>query len=494
MTFTLHQGDCREVLATLDSESIDAIVTDPPYELGFMGKGWDNAGVAYDPATWRACARVLKPGGYLLAFGAPRTYHRLACAIEDAGFEIRDSLMWLFGSGFPKSLDVSKALDKAAGARREVVGPNRYDADRSGSDFGLINDDGWRPQAHRIDTAPATDQARAWSGWGTALKPAYEPIVMARKPLTGTVAANVLAHGVGAINIDACRIEASPGDYAHPGNTGITDKRSVYGAFANGNQQPPSPLGRWPANVMLDDQAAVLLDSQSAGAGAFAPVRGTEPTKDAFSGPVYGEAMGRKTAAPFYGDAGGASRFFYTSKTPRSEREFGLDDLDPTRHADADSRDDDAPGSNNPRLRVSDRRNDHPTVKPVDLMRWLCRLVTPPGGLICDPFLGSGSTGMAALDEGFRFVGIDLDAHYIEIARRRIAPAFVRAAAATQRGTRNVDMRFLCTYPAEVGPWRIGVYVHARDAAEAWLAFAQRAAYLKTRVRLSEVVFTEDPR
>lgn len=434
--FTLYNGDCREVMATFDENSIDAIVTDPPYGIGFMGREWDN----FDPdvvnrkadmrgrqkpipaggrngekprsrvaAAWEAgrydltnrgnrafqawceqwgaeALRVLKPGAAAVVFGSPRTYHRLASGLEDAGFEIRDCLQWLFGSGFPKSLQVVRALDTMIGATCDVDGPNPSDN---------------------------------WQGWGTALKPAYEPIVLARKPLIGTVAENVRAWGTGSLNIDATRIEGAPGDGHWSGDDGsdATSKPGYESGFTTGGHRAS---GRWPANVCLDESAGAQLDAMSGATGAFAPVKGTEPTADGFSGLVYGSAKGRQEAT-FYGDTGGASRFFYTAKTSKAEREFGLDDLEPARRHDSESRDAEAPGSNNPRLRVSQGRNDHPTVKPVDLMRWLCRLITPPGGILLDPFLGSGSTGMAALDEGFRFVGIDLEAHYIEIARRRIA-------------------------------------------------------------------------
>lgn len=381
----LHHGDCRTVMATFYPASIDAIVTDPPYDLtagkkggtgeasvnestpagraristGFMGKAWDGTGVAFEAATWAEALRILKPGGHLVAFGAPRTYHRLACAIEDAGFEIRDCVQWLFGSGFPKSLN--------------------------------LHDE--------------------WEGWGTALKPAYEPIVVARKPLSGTVADNVGSWGTGALNIDGCRIDAGTRprrDAAH------TVDYQGWGGMGGSKAAGEYSLGRWPANVCLDQEAAATLDSHTGATGASGPIKGTEPTADGFSGPVYGTQKGRQ-AAPFYGDTGGASRFFYTAKTSTSEREFGLEDLDLNRRSDGREKD-----IENPRLRTNERRNDHPTVKPVDLMAWLCRLVTPPGGLVLDPFLGSGSTGMAALDEGFLFVGIDMEEHYLEIARRRI--------------------------------------------------------------------------
>ena len=408
---TLYRGDCRDVLASMDECSIDAIVTDPPYGIGFMGKGWDNAGVAYDVKTWAAALRVLKPGGYLVAFGAPRTHHRLTVAIEDAGFEIRDVLMWLFGSGFPKSLDVSKAIDKAAGAEREIVGSKlgqpgysvANNAKNERAAYGRFEGD------ETAITAPATEAAATWAGWGTALKPAYEPIVLARKPLRGTVAANVGAYGTGGLNIDGCRIGDEPITQHGRGD-------SLNVAMENPNYAEPAGRawsGRWPANVLLDTEAAQVLDLQS---GQLTSGSG-EPfnrNADKFRN-TYSTFEGRPAEQGFYGDTGGASRFFYTAKTSRSEREFGLDDMEPTRRSDGRKTE-----HNVPNLRTNERRNDHPTVKPVDLMRWLCRLVTPPNGVVLDPFLGSGSTGMAALDEGFRFIGVDLDAHYLDIAKSRI--------------------------------------------------------------------------
>lgn len=251
MTTTIHLGDCRQIIATLDDNSIHSIVTDPPYELGFMGKKWDNSGIAYDVQLWTECLRVLKPGGHLLAFGGTRTYHRMACAIEDAGFEIRDSIHWLYGSGFPKSHDVSKAIDKAAGAEREVVS-SVYRGDRAGTSAGIMG----KP-VPRIDTvtAPATDAAKQWAGWGTALKPAHEPIVVARKPLIETVAANVQQHGTGALNIDGARVSyQSDADFQttqqkNPGTDDLVTS-GVYGA--DRPQQSVNAGGRWPANVITD--------------------------------------------------------------------------------------------------------------------------------------------------------------------------------------------------------------------------------------------------
>lgn len=350
MSTEIRIGDMRAILPTLAADSIDSIVTDPPYELGFMGKAWDRSGVTYDPATWQAAYRVLKPGAHLLAFGGTRTFHRLAVALEDAGLEIRDTLSWLYGSGFPKSLDVSKAIDKAAGATRETIREGKAvrrmiqgaDQNATGS---WIKDNG--REYVPTETAPATAEAEQWAGWGTALKPAWEPIIVARKPLIGTVAATVLAHGTGALNIEACRIKhASDEDLAvslskNPGRADLVTS----GTFgANRPQQSVNTSGRWPANVALDEDAAAML--------------------------------------------GDPARFFYTAKASRAER---------------------------------GARNDHPTVKPIALMQWLVRLVTPPGGTVLDPFLGSGSTGIAAHREGFGFIGIELSAEYAEIARRRMS-------------------------------------------------------------------------
>jgi site-specific DNA-methyltransferase (adenine-specific) len=332
-------GDCLDALRQLPDASVDAVVTDPPYGLSFMGKKWD-----YDVPTvevWAECLRVLKPGGHLLAFAGTRTQHRMAVRIEDAGFEIRDMIAWVYGSGFPKSLDVSKAIDKAAGAEREVVG---FQA-RGNS----VNTD-FMSGGNNI-TAPATDAARYWAGWGTALKPALEPVTVARKPLSGTVAATVLEHGTGALNVDGCRVGADGGTRKTPSEQkSVTDSVGGYLNAACGAQI--DGLGRWPANLIHDggDEAAGLL--------------------------------------------GEAARFFYSPKADGTDRNEG-----------------------------TDARNIHPTVKPTDLMQYLCRLVTPPGGTVLDPFMGSGSTGKAAQMEGFRFIGCERDPDYFAIAKARIETA-----------------------------------------------------------------------
>ncbi len=410
--------------------SIDSIVTDPPYEIGFMGRTWDASGIAFRPETWEECLRVLKPGGHMLVCGFPRNYHRLACAIEDAGFEVRDCLMWLYGSGFPKSLDVSKAIDKAAGAEREVIGSHHstrvLDAEAIKTHNFTV---GVTASAGEIDiTTPATPEAQQWQGWGTALKPAYEPILLARKPLDGTVAANVLAHGVGSVNIDDCRVgwEDGPPKIGTPGWGGPAKKLTVAPGTdgATVERMPPSPLGRWPANVILDEEAGRALDEQS---GISRSTGGSGSRTGLVAGDVYGSYSGknRGTNVGGLGDVGGASRFFYCPKAGRAERDAGMEGDERAYSARA----------NGFSSKLSDtkrqRANHHPTVKPLRLMQYLCRLITPPDGVVLDPFMGSGSTGVAALAEGFRFVGIERDPEYLGIARRRTAGARARARAGT---------------------------------------------------------------
>lgn len=466
---TLHHGDCIETMRTMPDDSIDSIVTDPPYGLGFMGKKWDSLPPGEEWA--RECLRVLKPGGHLLAFGGSRTWHRLAVAIEDAGFEIRDGVLWLYGSGFPKSHDVGKAIDKArdedAEPRRAVARALREALDSSGKTrreidqhFGTANvsqywfspdrntqtppadkwpwlrdflnigpgldaevwllngrkgqpGENWGKReivgtrtvngaegsaggyangiaSHRglggvtrdvNITAPATPEAVQWDGWGTALKPAYEPAVMARKPFTGTVAGNVLEHGTGAINIDASRVE-SDGSHKRsfqPTNNG----RNVYGAQSG--FEPTNASGRFPANLILDEHTAELLDEQS----GELPKSGGARRRGAKGDGVTGW---KSAGGPASTDSGGASRFFYVAKAPKSERPV-VDGV------------------------------AHPTVKPLALMRWLCKLVTPEHGTILDTFAGSGTTIEAAMLEGFNVIGIERETEYLPLIEARIARA-----------------------------------------------------------------------
>jgi site-specific DNA-methyltransferase (adenine-specific) len=383
-SFSLHNADCLNFLGTMDDCSIDSIVTDPPYGISFMGKKWD-----YDVPSvniWKECLRVLKPGGHLLAFAGTRTQHRMAIAIEDAGFEIRDMIAWVYGSGFPKSLDVSKAIDKAAGAKRDVVGANPNNRNRTTHEYNSVGNVG----SNATITAPATPEAQQWAGWGTALKPALEPITMARKPLTGTVAANVLEHGTGALNVDKCRVAGEPSPsaerrkHAAPGvSVGATGWTTPARPDSYNEQRAGESLGRWPANLIHDgsDEVAGLFPDAKGQQGAITGSEASSKTNNTF-----GDYANRTKSTP-RNDSGSAARFFYCAKTSKRERGEG---------------------------------NNHPTVKPITLMAYLCRLVTPPGGTVLDPFMGSGSTGIAALQEGFDFIGIEREAEYVGIAESRI--------------------------------------------------------------------------
>lgn len=415
--FELHHGDALEVLSRMPDSSMDSIICDPPYGLSFMGRKWDYDVPSVD--IWAECLRVLKPGGHLLAFAGTRTQHRMAVRIEDAGFEIRDMIAWVYGSGFPKSMDVSKAIDKAAGAEREVTGEvvrAGCRAARGGAE--LVGSESAEAAKWKEVTLPATDAARQWQGWGTALKPALEPITVARKPLIGTVAENVLAHGTGALHIDACRVptddDLNGGAYSAERQESASEWASTGSLHKSTGQAFVQPAGRWPANLVHDGSDQVLAQFP-AQAGAKAPVTGDEPS-DVTAG-IYGSFEGR-VPGQFLGDAGSAARFFYCPKASRRDRNEGVGGSDkPAVAANATMREReeaDWPARNG---------NHHPTVKPTDLMAWLCRLVTPPGGLVLDPFMGSGSTGKAAIREGFRFVGIELDEAYVDIARARISHA-----------------------------------------------------------------------
>ena len=406
---TLHLGDCLDVLRTLPDASIEAIVTDPPYGLAFMGKHWD-----YDvPAVevWQECLRVLKPGGHLLAFAGTRTFHRMAVRIEDAGFEIRDMIAWVYGSGFPKSLDVSKAIDKAAGAEREVVGSYAVTREFKGRD--LVGDASHGTTVNI--TAPATPAARQWSGWGTALKPALEPIALCRKPLDGTVSKNVLANGTGALNIDGCRVETSEDCARKPSLVHDTAAGFGKGAAMGGSGHD---AGRWPANLIHDgsDEVVALFPETKNGGDNTGSVFKHDSACDFFSG------THARTGTNFAGDTGSAARFFYCAKADQSDRDEGCHDLPEVLSMRYGEKAQGPLPQQTPSKPVP-QRNHHPTVKPTDLMRYLCRLVTPPGGTILDPFMGSGSTGRGAALEGFHFIGIEREPDYLAIAQARIKAA-----------------------------------------------------------------------
>jgi len=408
----IYAGNNLDILPELQSNSVDSIVCDPPYELGFMGKSWDNSGIAYSIELWQQCLRVLKPGGHLLAFGGTRTWHRLAVAIEDAGFEIRDNIAWLYGSGFPKSHNISKAIDKMQGGEVKIGKAFKVAGEYGERDLrdpetqGSSRDE----MRHIADT----DEAKKWDGWGTALKPAHEPIVVARKPVIGTVAENVLQYGTGAINIDASRI--GTGENRTEG--GLSGKSAIWGENNSSTERPSG--GRWPANIILDEYTAELLDQQS---GISKSVSGGRSTGRNF-GQEADNTFSKDRDRTGHSDIGGASRFFYVAKANKRDRNEGLDELPEIRHADRNSTD--GIGGDNPRNRTNQpQRNFHPTVKPTALMQYLIRLVTPENGVVLDPFCGSGSTGKAAILENKSFIGIELTEEYLPIIEGRLKHAYL---------------------------------------------------------------------
>jgi len=374
----LINSDCIAAMTEMHSNSVDSIVTDPPYELGFMGKSWDSSGVAFNVEVWKEALRVLKPGGHLIAFSGSRTYHRMAVAIEDAGFEIRDQIMWVYGSGFPKSHNISKGIDKAAGAERERVpykgGIASGQANYGGG--GQIHD------GTKVGEISVTLAAQQWDGWGTALKPAHEPMVLARKPVIGTIANNVLNFGVGGLNIDGSRV----------GSEG----------------------GRFPANFIHDGSDEVLALFPDTGKSTGGRI-GKKSMGDVTNVP----AGQYEAGDPGYGDSGSAARFFYCAKTSKRDRNEGLDGF-PIKEVPFGGHGNKEEDFMSQALRNAPRANHHPTVKPTSLMQYLVRLVTPPNGTVLDPFMGSGSTGKACAYEGFNFIGIDQSAEYVEIAQARI--------------------------------------------------------------------------
>lgn len=486
--FTLYHGDNREVLKELADNSVDSIVTDPPYELGFMGKSWDASGIAFNVEVWQECLRVLKPGGHLLAFSGSRTYHRMAVAIEDAGFEIRDQIMWIYGSGFPKSLDISKAIDKKpetlnttkfknwlaqqienCGKSRKQIddecgftacsysktdGKDGWSSNHPSSEkwakmkevIGLSDEWDWvitdnieergfiettgglhggtgntvgRYQSANIgkqlSDKAISNEAKQWQGWGTALKPAHEPIVVARKPLIGTVAANVLTYGTGGLNIEASRVPSDDGfekAWDRPISTNISAEGGKYisdGAKHTVDLGDYKPSGRWPANVIHDgsDEVVELFPSNVKG-GTWNRTQGARHFNNDGEETNY-------VSAGSDASIGSAARFFYCAKASKRDRNEGLEGFEAKQVFGDDGGT--YRGLSNSKLAST---NHHPTVKPTDLMRYLCRLITPPNGTVLDPFMGSGSTGKAAVYEKFNFVGIELTDEYLPIAKARI--------------------------------------------------------------------------
>ena len=402
--YKLYQGNMLYMLEVIKPNTIDSIITDPPYELNFMNKGWDNSGIAFQKETWQKCYEVLKPGGYLLAFGGSRTFHRIACAIEDAGFEIRDTIMWLYGSGFPKSMDISKQKD------RYTIGSSK---------------------SLEVDiTIPSTELAKQWQGWGTALKPSFEPIIVARKPFKGSLVDNIIEYGVGGINIDECRVGNTDAD------TYDLEKRQVSKATGSDNdghfldelhnqdaKHGVTNLGRFPANTILTYDETDFNEV----CGGFPNTKSTPRT------PTIGGAGGVGQATNFqrgsetspYNDSGSASRYFYCAKASKKDRDEGLEEFDDkkfystlnTKNGSGERLD----GGSTPI-----RKNTHPTVKPTDLMQYLVRLITPSGGVVLDPFNGSGSTGKAVMYENkernknYKYIGIELTEEYLPISKARI--------------------------------------------------------------------------
>ena len=466
MEIKILNGDCIEEMKKLPENSVDAIICDPPYELGFMGKKWDNLGIAYNIDMWKEAFRILKPGAYLLSFGGTRTYHRMASAIEDAGFEIRDCIEWVYGSGFPKSLNVGKAVDKMQGKEPIVIG-KRTDG-RYGSKFQDGNNQFVNAENNKrkevdskigLVTIPATEQAKQWEGWGTALKPSHEPIVMARKPLSEkTVAENVLKWGTGGINVDGCRVEAEPElaknwDRKAPAGFG---NGLMNGGLQTGNFIEYKPTGRFPANLIHDGSEEVLgefPDTKTQGhwskhegisgstIGAFAPKYTGVGEKDKLGG----------SASRFFQTCEFTEEdypcFFYTAKASKSERNEGCEELEEKpkteEYAGRDTRcsicDKFFLSTNNPcncnekefgpkstRIKNPTNKNNHPTVKPVKLMEYLIKLVTPKGGTVLDCFLGSGTTGVACAKLGVNFIGIEKESEYVKIAEARIKPYLVQ--------------------------------------------------------------------
>jgi len=399
----LINNDCIAAMKEMPDNSVDSIVTDPPYELGFMGKSWDSSGIAFNIEVWQEALRVLKPGGHLIAFSGSRTYHRMAVAIEDAGFEIRDQIMWVYGSGFPKSHNISKGIDKAAGAERNrelkwvaiASGSGNYGGGAKGGEMAMVADD-----------VAITDAAKQWQGWGTALKPAHEPMVLARKPLIGTVANNVLTYGTGGLNIDASRVGSEV--LTNPPASASTNDSNSIGDGWRDDAKPTTATGRWPANFIhdgSDEVVALFPDTKS-----FATyTRSSKATANIDWNPKDAD-----TEQLGFGDSGSAARFFYCAKASKRDRNEGLDGFEEKYVARDNGFSDKISDTNKPRA------NHHPTVKPTTLMQYLVRLVTPPNGTVLDPFMGSGSTGKACAYEGFDFIGIEQSAEYVEIAKARI--------------------------------------------------------------------------
>lgn len=447
---SLYHGDCIDIGSVLQPNSIDTVITDSPYGIKFMSKKWDH-GVPAVP-FWEEIFKVTKPGGYLFAFGGTRTFHRLACNIEDAGWNIIDCIGWVYGVGFPKGLNVSKAIDKHLGAERDVVGydESRVRPNRTGKVLGEKEYD--RSDNGATITAPKTKEAIEWDGWGTALKPAWEPIIVARKPLEGTVAENILKYGVGAMNIDASRVGIRTKNESGWSKTGAkaSENRAMSGNNYDREPKDEVGVGRFPANFIHDGSEEVVSlfpDSKSTGGqsslGAFR------------NGKVFGKGEDiRCNADPGFGDNGSASRFFYCAKASKRDRDEMEEDIAMAKQisqkygmkTSVDSRE----GRTEGERTETPKANFHPCVKPTKLMRYLCKLANPPNGVILDPFMGSGSTGKAAILEGFKFVGIELEKDYLQIAKRRINYVISNKADETDQNEENEEIELKETKELEI--------------------------------------------
>ena len=400
--YKLYQGSMLDMLNVIEPDSIDSIVTDPPYELNFMNKGWDNSGIAFQKETWEKCYTALKPGGYLLAFGGSRTFHRIAVAIEDAGFEIRDTIMWLYGSGFPKSMNLGKAVESKLvnGSANTQDWKNLKGTKVETGDWGLnanAFEYGARPSDYsedghmRVDKVDyQTEEGKQWDGWGTSLKPAYEPVIVARKPCEGSCVDNVMKYGVGGINIDGCRVETNEDIKIH----NYTQNSGIYGKYDSKIEEHSTNQGRFPSNVILTYD---------------------ESDKDEVCGGMPIE------------NYESANRYFYCAKASQKDRDEGLEDFELQRKAGYGyDRGYMNAGEGMFKDRQTAKRNTHPTVKPCELMQYLVRLVTPKGGTVLDPFNGSGSTGKATMFENkdrnadYKYIGIELTSEYLPISQARI--------------------------------------------------------------------------
>lgn len=417
--YTLYNGNMLDMLEVIKSNSIDSIVCDPPYELNFMNKGWDNSGIAFQKEAWEKCYKALKPGGYLLAFGGSRTFHRIACAIEDAGFEIRDTIMWLYGSGFPKSMNIGLAIDKKNGVESidtGITSPNaRPNCDKSNT----LYESGTVGKEFTIKKAQ-----NEWKGWGTSLKPSYEPIIVARKPIENSVVENVLKYGVGGINIDECRV--STNEKIETGRNGRTTKSMFSKSELKNCEREYQENGRFPANTILtydetdeNEVCGGMPNSISHFSEPNNEKSNYESRADFLSGKAHKSGM-------HYEDEGSASRYFYCAKASKKDRDDGMIEFEEKTAGQRTNRKDGSAGINAYAGATGMAKNIHPTVKPIELMQYLVRLVSPKGATILDCFMGSGSTGKAVMFENrernanYKFIGIELTEEYLPICKARI--------------------------------------------------------------------------